>query len=96
MLSRKDYLSGECSHREYYAQFVSCDIKVAVVQIIGTEALLASVDENLNDIPLVKWQTIPKYGLAITMQECGDYLTQAGWVCIVKEAGQQIIEDLRK
>jgi hypothetical protein len=96
MIPRKDYLGGKCSHREYYAQFVSCDIKVATVQRIGTKALLASVDENLNDIPLVKWQTIPKYGLAITMKECGDWLTLAGWVCIVKEAGRQIIEELKK
>lgn len=90
--SRKDYLDGKCTHREYYAQFVNDRTRGVVAQSITMSQLLASTDEHLNDIPLGRWDALPHY-VAGDMKAAGDWLSPAGWVCIAKEAAQQLIEE---
>ena len=92
MKTRKQYINKECTHREYYAQFVTEDTKRAVLYVIGKDKLLSSKDEHLNDIGLKTWDSIGVFGVGAKLKECGDYLTLAGAVCINKEAARQIIE----
>ena len=61
MKTRKQRLNNEVSHREYFAQFVNDEVKKAVVDNIGLDALLNSKDEHLNDIPMEKWDTLSGY-----------------------------------
>lgn len=55
MNTRKDYLDGKISHREYYAQFITSKMVEQVKNIIGIDRIKASKDEHLNDIPLKLW-----------------------------------------
>lgn len=56
--TRKQYLNKECDHRQYYAQFVTEEIKRAVLFRIGKERILNSTDPYFNDIPLKMWDSI--------------------------------------
>lgn len=90
MISREDYMSRKFTHREYYGQFVDDEIKSRVRFLLPQ--VLESKDEYLNDIPLTVWDNISADYLSVgrKMKEAGDYLTLAGWVCIVKEAARQL------
>lgn len=88
-------MDGKCTHREYYAQFVTPEIKVDILRIIGLKALMASTDPHLNDIQLGTWDGICS-NAHHKMREAGDFLTMAGNVCIAKEAARQIIEENRQ
>lgn len=97
MFTRQQYLNKECTHRQYYAQFVTQGIIDRVLRGIGKEKIINSTDEHLNDIPLQKWDcllpTFPS-SIANKMRECGDHPTLAGAVCICKEAARQIQEEV--
>lgn len=93
MFTRKQYLSGECTHRQYYAQFVSPSTKHRVLSWVKEEELKASVDPAFNDIPLATWDGMSTHlPIAIRFESVGDYATKAGLVCVVKEAAKQILE----
>jgi len=57
-MNYEKYLAGKCSHRAYYAQFVSPNIKEVVRSNIGIKALLASRVPAFNDIPLERWDEL--------------------------------------
>lgn len=94
MFTRKQYLNKECSHREYYGQFVTPRVLAVVKRQIGTKAINNSTDPHLNDIPLSKWDAVFFGGfhndMAKIMRDLGDFPTLAGGVCIAKEAAKQI------
>lgn len=97
MFSREDYVNGKVTYRDYYGQFVTPEAKAIVRALISVERLIASTDRHLNDIPLQKWDRLPTPRfLGDKMKRCGDYLTQAGKVCILKEAARQIVEDTKR
>lgn len=93
MFTRTQYLDRECSHRTYYGQFVTDATKRAVKNYIGVGKLKNSTDEHFNDIPLKTWDSLPSAYNRQAMESCGDYLTLAGRVCIMKEAARQILEE---
>ena len=92
--TRHQYLTNQCTHREYYAQFVTPDCKARVKSNIGMDRLLASTDPNLNDIPLGEWDRLA-FGImpADALRAAGDYATLGGQVCTLKEAARQVIEE---
>ena len=98
--TRKQYLDKECTHRQYYAQFVTDQAKGFVRLCITMDALLKSEDEDgcFNDIPLRKWDLYadpcPAY-LGDLLRAAGDYPTLSGMVCIAKEAARQLLEETR-
>lgn len=93
--TRKEYLDGAISHREYYAQFVTDDTRKVVIRYIGLDALRASANENLNDIPLSTWDTLPKEYNKAAYNAADSYKMTIGmWVCIAKEAANQIIDKM--
>jgi len=96
MISREDYIEGKATHQAYYGQFVNAGYKSRVLSRIGLSQLVASRDPHFNDIPLAEWEKIASWGgLASTtskMEQCGDYLTIAGHICILKEAARQLVE----
>lgn len=86
-------------YRKYYAQPVTASIKGIVLRHIGLDALLASKDPSLNDIPLEQWDSLydlirahtPR-SLLIELTGHSDMsLLEA--VCIAKEAARQLIEE---
>ena len=92
MYTRKQYMNKECSHADYNRQFVSPAMLRSVESHIGVERIRASTDEHLNDIPLWEWDLLPYNTSRELLKECGDYLTQAGHVCIAKQAARMLLE----
>lgn len=92
LFTRADYMSGKCTHSEFYAQFVSDATKQALLRSIDRETILASKDPHFNDIPLVEWDNCARGGVpsAIAFKDVGDFRSKAGDVCILKEAARQI------
>ena len=100
VMTRKEYMDTPWTEdgkaradafRKYHGQFVNARTIAAVVVFIGADKLRASTDPHLNDIPLKLWDACPLH-LAMSLKEAGDYLTQAGHVCIVKEAARQWLD----
>lgn len=96
--TRKQRLDNECSHREYFAQFVTEMTKETVLHRIGLNTILASTDNAMNDIELNAWDVLPDFPRATFdhMKKLGDFMTMAGKVCIYKEAAKQIQENTFK
>lgn len=92
MITRNQYMTNEATHKQYYEQFVNQAVKNAVLQYIGKDKIMASTDEHLNDIPLRRWDAISLPELAVSMKDCGDYLTASVQVCILKAAAKMIKE----
>ncbi len=96
MITRSQYMAGEATHREYYAQFVNDFVKRIVERFIGKKEVLASTDKCFNDIPLEKWDKLANYNRT---HVSSSLLKQSkeGWslstnICILKEAARQIKE----
>lgn len=87
MNTRRDYLEGRCSHREYYleiAKEIGPTANAALLQRVRE-----SKDPLLNDIPLRDWDSIasflqhsPKLKAAFRARD--DYVTAAGMVSLLK------------
>jgi hypothetical protein len=99
MYNRKDFLDKKISFRTYYAQFVTEEIKDSVRSTFGKEKLTQAIaiDEHLNNIPLREWDHVGfyfKYSVILRkkLKDAGDWFSDAGMVCILKEAARQIIE----
>lgn len=102
MFTREQYLkssvgenrhAGPANHRRYYSQFVDAQVITRVVRSIGAERLRKSTDPHFN-IPLARWDRLAQNlgPLAINFKSVGDYATQAGLVCVAKEAARQWVE----
>jgi hypothetical protein len=92
--TRAQRLANECTHEQYYNQFVNDVIINRVKQYIGKDNIIAALatDKGLNSIPLAKWDGVANnlYNVSAKMKEAGDYLTLAGGVCIAKAAARII------
>jgi len=94
MFTRKQYMAGECTHRQYYAQFVNNNTKGYLLGSISEVELIEATrhDEGFNSIPLKRWDMTTLMFNRQTLEAAGDTYTMAGKVCILKEAAKQIIE----
>jgi hypothetical protein len=100
--SRKDYINKQCSHREYYAQFVTEGIKTLVHRF--HKDILRSEAPHFNDIPLEYWDRLSNATLLCLNKELwraaesptlpkGSYpWSLCANTCILKEAAQQVRE----
>ncbi len=101
MYTRKQRLSDDCTHREYYAQFVTNITKQRVLRTIGNKERLKEhfklESEEFFHPDKIQIKTWDKFSVISTeadkMREAGDYLTLSGIVCIAKEAAKQIVEE---
>ncbi len=98
--NRAAYMANECTHEQYYDQFVSDSLCRAVAQAIGKKRIEVSTDEHFNDIPLRQWDALE--GLVKTY--CGNALADSNsstaggvrsislsdCVCVAKAAAKRI------
>lgn len=93
MFTRKQYLNNECTHSEYYSQFLTPASRLSKSL---TELVIASKDnEHFNDIYLGKFDS-EAYSLEYDKElfkQAGDSPTLAGKVCLLKEKARQIKRD---
>ncbi len=92
--SRAEYLEGRCTHREYYGQFVTEEVKREVARSIGIDKLKASRDQHFNDVPLSHWDNLSHSNKSLlSIPENGTrFYSLCGGVCILKEAARQLVE----
>jgi len=72
MITRKQYINEEATHKEYYGQFAPSLVRL-VGDVIGREKIQASTDEYFNDIPLKRWDALQGSVMAI----CGAAIAEA-------------------
>ena len=87
------HAEGIAAHRRFFGQFVTPATIERVVEFIGKDNLLNSIDRRFNDIPLAKWEKITSQlpGSA-GFAKAGDYYTLSNGVCLAKEAARQWID----
>ncbi len=83
MYTYTEYMDKKCSHRKYYAQFVTQGTRELVALQIGRVRILESTCDHFNDIPLKLWDSMQGWMSASSLGTA---------VCILKEAAQQIRE----
>lgn len=96
MFTRKQYMNNEVTHAAYYGQFVDESIKAIVLRYIGTNKLLDSSDEHMNDIPLPEWDSATHAVPSRTKQAmiaAGDQWSMGSGVCLLKQAARQLMND---
>jgi len=96
--TRAQYMAKEVTHSEYYGQFVTEAIKNTVVARFGFDRLKLDLkrDEHLNTIPLHQWDALAPAVLyldRVMRKDHGDFMSEAGAVCILKEAARQAVAD---
>ena len=93
--TRKQYMEGECTHDQYYDQFVTQDLKNTVLRSIPEKQIVMSRDESFNDIPLRSWDWLARLNPVEPkkFKELGDFTTMAGQICALKAAARQIREE---
>ena len=102
MKTRERYLNKECTHREYYAQFVTPGVKRIVKDRFGIEALVNTPDqENLNTINLSTWDGLVPllwmdFEICSLLKSANEWRTLGTGVCILKEAAKQLIEKTKQ
>jgi hypothetical protein len=107
MFTRAQYLNKECTHREYWAQFVTPGMKSMVARNFALERLQRSQNEYFNDVTrLDQWDIMRGNTFAmldlkkwreIHYPEYTDPKS-IGWslsdnTCLLKEAARQLVEE---
>lgn len=96
MITRKGYMSGTCTHDEYYAQFGK-HLVLTVSRYIGATRIKESKDPSFNDIPLKLWDELAPF----VRSQVGRMLAEANGtggislsdcVCAAKSAAKMIRE----
>jgi hypothetical protein len=99
LFTRKDYLAGDCTYRQYYGQIV----RLAGIRLSKQDKLVKdctpsnqrTVDEHYNHIGLPTWDTYSgsaRRGISKAFKQCGDSWSLAGGICVIKEAVRQAVE----
>lgn len=92
--TRQQYMARECTHQEYYAQFVTPSIRGLVAAYIGTDMIKRSTDPHFNDIPLRLWDSLQdciRPAIAAKMRELDKGgISLSDCVCVAKQAAREI------
>ena len=101
MFTHKDYvIERKCTHQQYYAQFVTEEIKMIVVLNFGLDTLKEAYQEDrtFNTIPLHRWDSLGIFLNVPIMhdkfKQHQDFISQASIVCVLKEAARQVVRQL--
>jgi hypothetical protein len=95
-ITRKDYLDGKVTHREYYGSIVEMAGIFLPENHYMVQKFKDSKDPHYNEHGLTIWDNM---GILIgysVFKSHGDSPTQAGFVCVKKEAVRQAIERLER
>jgi len=101
MKTKEQYRNKECTHREYYAQFVTPGVKRLVIDRFGVDQLVNTPDqEYLNTINLSQWDGLVPllwmdFKVCALMRSTNEWRSLGTGVCILKEAARQLIEEAK-
>ena len=87
------YVGKQCSHQEYFEQFVNSSTINTVLNTIGKRRILDSTDFYLNDIPLNEWDDLhpflPRNKKAHIQSRETNIGSLSDTVCIAKAAARK-------
>lgn len=93
MRTRKDYMDGKCSHKEYYEEIAEeCGISYDNAPNLDYIKTSLKEDEHLNNIPLLRWDmaaSCTKTAIARALKSRGDFYSDADGVCVHKAAAKR-------
>ena len=99
--TRDDYIKGRCSHDEYYLAIAkTAGIRYSTDWPLAKRVrkAMAEGDEHLNSIPLATWHVMGTsqrvYGVARAFKLHGDFVSEAGLVCMNKAAAKFAAQDV--
>ena len=103
MFTRKQYMAKECTHNEYYGQFVTTGMIEFCIQWFSKEAL-ACQDDNFSNIPLSQkdaaaWDIAQSFPVKLWQElegKKGYRPSQATYVCVLCAALLQAREWLKQ
>lgn len=89
MITRQQYMNGECTHDEYYSDVLS-DLNFQPLSDKEKERYRAALkkDKHLNTIPLASWDGMAALRREIitnALKARGDFWSLAGGVCVMKQ-----------
>ena len=91
MITRKQYLNGEATHRAYYAQFVTPEMKANLLKNIPESEILKTKDkENFNSIPLAKWDALSGIYFVAHGRRAGNVTLYGRLIDKITKAGEGI------
>ena len=108
MFTRNQYMKKECTHSEYYAQFVTKGMKKMVESRFTLERLKRSKDGHFNDVTqLREWDVLNDLtrsmldkalwkSLECPYTENGYLWSMNNNICILKEAARQLVEEAKE
>jgi hypothetical protein len=102
MITRADYMSGAATFAEYYRE-INADAGISYLhhpELERFRRVLAAGDEHLNSIPLRQWDAwganpVTRSALSRALKLRGDFLTEAGIVCCLKQAARDAVDAIR-
>lgn len=96
MLTRKNLLSGACSHYQYWGQFSTDDMRETLLREFGLHQIILAGAPNFNRIALKKWDAlrIPG-GLFEAVKQSGDVNARSvnTIVCAYKACAQDLVRN---
>lgn len=96
MLTRQQYMNKECTHEEYYGQFVTEYLKSQILTVFSPDELKSSTDPYMNDLPRERWDLLVNSTQSSTLEKAqGTKATQSDINSLVKEAARQLQVELR-
>lgn len=95
MFTRQQYMNRECTHDEFYGQFVNELVIRCVASAIGVARIKGSTDPHFNDIPLREWDGLHRwlYGTVKASHLRIGYtggVSLSDTVCVAKAAARRI------
>lgn len=110
MYTKRDFLYGDCTHEEYYAQFTRDSNAQELVLIFWDEKELKSAykeDDSLNNLPDKKcegkeensciiFEKLSRYLCCPEFAKFGDKPTMEGKISILKQAAREIAKGKRR
>lgn len=98
MITRNQYMNGEVTHSDYYAQFVTDALFHAVARNFTVERLVRCSDQLwFNTIPLHLWDRLEPLCKCMVSKSmllhAHETWSSATGVCILKEAARQVVSN---
>jgi len=104
--TRVQYMAKECTHDQYYGQFVTPALRNIVIARIGKQRMIDSTDKYFNDITLKQWDDMKdivrmsintKKFMRLTWPDYKGpnvvYWSTSDAVCIAKQVARMVREE---
>ena len=91
--TKKAYMAGECTHEQYYAQFITDDGIHMVQRSTAFKRMIKKGSKDTSSVEVQIWDLIGTDGEAVTLlKSMGDCWSMSAAVCINKAIALQLLE----